>query len=66
MKMRSMLGDMPDWHVHTMINMWIKYKMYDEPTLYGSRESDLSMKNWCKYNRLWKWGQGQVAHEWWI
>ena len=24
--------------------MWIKYKMYDEPTLYGSGESDLSMK----------------------
>jgi hypothetical protein len=49
MKMRSMLGDMPDWHVNTMLNMWIKYKMYDEPTLYGSGESDLSMKNLRKF-----------------
>ena len=41
---------MPDWNVHTMINMWIKYKMYDEPTLHGSGESDLSMKNLHKFN----------------
>ena len=33
-----------------MINMWIKYKMYDEPTLYASGESDLRMTNLRTFN----------------
>jgi hypothetical protein len=47
-----------------MINVWINDC---EPSLYGSGESDLIMKTWCKCNKVnrpWKWGQGQVTHAW--
>jgi hypothetical protein len=43
------------WHMHayahipSMINVWIKY---DEPRLYGNRETDLIMKTWHKLKSI--------------
>jgi hypothetical protein len=47
-----------------MINVWTKY---GEARLYGNEETDLIMKTWHKFNKVstpWKWGQGQVTHDW--
>jgi hypothetical protein len=60
----SVRRHMPAWHAHTMINVWINDC---EPSLYGSGESGLIMKTWCKFNKVnrpWKWGQGQVTNAW--
>ena len=64
MKMRSRSGDMSDWYVPSIINVWAKNS---EPRLYGNWETDLLLKKKKIFNKVSKpikRGWYQVTHAW--